>query len=70
MSRKIEVGGYYILNEDLKDFIMLKDCVVSEKIDAGTKCKVVEHDGEYVTLLFPSGIKVRTESHMIDNLEE
>lgn len=64
--RDIKIGQYYTLNEDLKDLITLKDGADTTPIKAGAKCKVIEMNGDYVTLEFESGRKVRTESHMID----
>lgn len=62
---KIKLGNEYILNEDIKELWTLKDDVDTTQIKAGSKCKVIELDGEYVTLEFENGQKVRTEVHMI-----
>jgi len=64
--REIKIGTEYILNEDIKELWALKDGADTTPIKAGSKCKVIEINGEYVTLEFESGQKVRTESHMID----
>lgn len=63
--REIKVGNYYILNEDIKNLWTLKESVDTTPIKAGAKCKVIELNGEYVTLEFETGQKVRTETHMI-----
>lgn len=62
---KIEIGKTYRLNEDMKRFIKLKDNASIEPIKYGTECKVIEIDGEYITLEFANGRKVRTLDHMI-----
>lgn len=64
--REIKVENYYILNEDIKNLWALKENADITPIKAGTKCKVIELNGEYVTLEFETGQKVRTETHMID----
>lgn len=64
--REIKVGNYYILNEDIKNLWILKENANTTPIKAGTKCKVIELNGEYVTLEFETGQRVRTETHMID----
>lgn len=64
--REIKVGNYYILNEDIKTLWALKESVDTTPIKAGAKCKVIELNGEYVTLEFETGQRVRTETHMID----
>lgn len=63
---EIKVGNYYTLNEDIKNLWTLKEGADTTQIKAGTKCKVVELNGEYVTLEFETGQRVRTETHMID----
>lgn len=63
---EIKVGNYYTLNEDIKNLWALKEGADTTPIKAGTKCKVVELNGEYVTLEFETGQRVRTETHMID----
>lgn len=64
--REIKVGNYYILNEDIKNLWTLKENANTTPIKASTKCKVIELNGEYVTLEFETGQRVRTETHMID----
>lgn len=64
--REIKLGHYYTLNEDLKDLITLKEGADTTPIKAGSRGKVIEINGEYITLEFKTGQKVRTESHMID----
>lgn len=64
--REIKVGNYYTLNEDIKNLWTLKEGTDTTPIKAGTKCKVIELNGEYVTLEFETGQRVRTETHMID----
>lgn len=63
--REIKIGNEYTLNEDIKELWALKEGADTTLIKAGSKCKVIELDGEYVTLKFESGQKVRTETHMI-----
>ena len=63
---EIKVGNYYTLNEDIKNLWTLKEGADTTPIKAGTKCTVVELNGEYVTLEFETGQRVRTETHMID----
>ena len=63
--REIKIGNEYILNEDIKELWSLKDGADTTPIKAGSKCKVIEINDEYVTLQFESGQKVRTESSMI-----
>ena len=63
---EIKVGNYYTLNEDIKNLWTLKEGADTTPIKAGTKCNVVELNGEYVTLEFETGQRVRTETHMID----
>lgn len=50
----------------LKKLWTLKENADTTPIKAGTKCKVIELNGEYVTLEFEIGQRVRTETHMID----
>ena len=49
---EIKVGNYYTLNEDIKNLWTLKEGADTTPIKAGTKCNVVELNGEYVTLEF------------------
>lgn len=64
--REIKIGNKYTLNEDIKELWTLKEGADTTPIKAGAKCKVLELNGEYVTLEFETGQKVRTEMHMID----
>ena len=64
--KELKIGNEYRLNEDIKELIKLDDNADATPISAGTKCKLIELDGEFVTLEFDNGQKVRTESHMID----
>lgn len=70
MARNIEIGKDYILNEDIKDFIISVKSgqAIYKPIPAGTRCTVIrkDDDSDFVTLLFPNGRRVRTEAHMID----
>ena len=64
--RDIKIGGEYTLNEDMKELFYLREGADTTPIKAGAKCKVIELNGEYVTLKFETGQKVRTDTHMID----
>lgn len=64
--REIKIGNIYTLNEDIKELWSLKDGADTSPIKAGAKCKVLENDGEYITLEFETGQKVRTSTCMID----
>lgn len=64
--KEIKIGNIYTLNEDIKELWSLKESADTTPIKAGAKCKVIELNGEYVTLEFETKQKVRTETHMID----
>ena len=54
---EIKVGNYYTLNEDIKNLWTLKEGADTTPIKAGTKCKVVELNGEYKTDLYVKDTK-------------
>lgn len=65
---KLIVGKEYILNEDIKDFIYLTQESEKNKLEpikAGTMCKLVRVDGDYITIEV-NGRRINTESHMLD----
>ena len=63
-----KIGKFYKLNEDIIELIPLKDNVNTSPIKAGEICKLIEQNGEFVTLEFSNGQKIVTESHMIDEI--
>lgn len=65
--RNLEVGKTYTINEDMTGFIDFTDDVKRpfEELKAGTKCKLLDIRGEFVTIEV-QGIKINTADHMIE----
>lgn len=64
--REFKIGNIYTLNEDIKELWYTEPGADTTPIAAGAKCKLLRIDGEYVSLEFETGQKVRTSTHMID----
>lgn len=65
----MKIGNKCVLNEDIISLISLKPNADVTCLKAGTKGEIIELDGEFVTVKFATGQKVRTETHMINVIE-
>lgn len=64
--KTLKVGNIYTLNEDIKELWYTEPGANTTPIKAGAKCKLLRIDGEYISLGFETGQKVRTLTRMID----
>ena len=65
----MKIGNECVWNEDIISLWALKPGADVSRIKAGTKGEIIELDGEFVTVKFSTGQKVRTETHMINVIE-